>query len=264
MACLTLQFYRVTLIGIFHNTFKGVTRENLTFFHLLSLKAFFTGKAFSIRSYNPKYPSKQREPSEDLQLTSTTMSAVPSKPLLPASDATSRRISVDAYYGVPQAPQPSRPVFAEPSHLPVLSQAQLLQLDPEDRQFLGRLEYILKEEWRCTEHAYSIDRDKLEVGIHNSMVWKASMADYPFRNSWMCTLLYQYLLKTKPDNMRCLESAIVTFAMHRSEQVSIVARKRLRCDSSHCDSTSRLGFDSNGIHMPQTFAILCHFHHTMQ
>ena len=97
-----------------------------------------------------------------------------SKPLPLASDATSKRISVDTYYGVPQASQPSRPGFAEPcSHRPVLSQAQLLQLDPDDRQSLDRLQYTLQVEWRRAERTYRVDREKLQVSIHNSRVWRA-------------------------------------------------------------------------------------------
>ena len=95
--------------------------------------------------------------------------SVPTRSLPQANDARPRRISVDAYYGVPKASEPTRPVVADfPSYRPVLSQAQLLQLDPHDRQLFEQLQRSLKSDWRCTERAYHIERERLEVSMHES------------------------------------------------------------------------------------------------
>ena len=97
------------------------------------------------------------------------MSAETTKPLSQASDAGARRISVDAYYGIPQASQPAKSAVSGPSsYRPVLSQAQLLQLDPHDRQTLDQLQHSLKLEWSCIERAYHVERKNLVVSMHNS------------------------------------------------------------------------------------------------
>ena len=132
------------------------------------------------------------------------MSAVPSKPSPQASDPTSRRISVDAYYGVPQASQPARHVFANPSsHRPVLSQAQLLQLDPDDRRVLDQLQHSLKLEWRRTELAYCIERGRLEVSIHESRTWRNQWLTVPSETRG-CVLVSIYAFsKPKPRSTPC-------------------------------------------------------------
>ena len=97
------------------------------------------------------------------------MSAETTGPSSQASDARARRISVDAYYRIPQASQPAKSVGAGPSsYRPVVSQAQLLQLDPHDQQALDQLQHSLNLEWSCTERAYRVEREKLVVSTHKS------------------------------------------------------------------------------------------------
>ncbi|KAL8782374.1 MAG: hypothetical protein Q9195_009650 [Heterodermia aff. obscurata] len=86
------------------------------------------------------------------------MSAVPQ-----VNGAIWKEISVDAYYGVPRSTQPARPIVADPSSWrPVLSQAQLAQLDPPDRCILDQLQRSLETAWRFTERAHRAERARAE------------------------------------------------------------------------------------------------------